>query len=336
MKVLLISGFLGAGKTTFIRELVRRTGRQFAVLENEYAPVGIDGGLLEKALPQPDQQQNIWELTEGCICCSRKGDFAASVLTIANTVDPEYLIVEPTGVGMLRSVIAQLQQIEYERIRLLAPVTLVDGRSLGHCLNQYPEIVMDQITAAHTLVVSKMEKASPQELEPLRMRLQALNPGGEILTRHYTSMDGAWWNSLLQQGYHGERFPIVQESAENQPESYALTGVSLDRPEELIYFLEQLIRGRFGSVYRAKGVLMAGSQAMRFDVTDGRYEVLLTESEEDVGKAVFIGESLARQTLAAAFRQDEPVLRPVGRPGMRRTPPAAAPYFHGLRREEIP
>ncbi len=324
MKLLLISGFLGAGKTTFIRELVRRTGRQIAILENEYAPVGIDGSLLERALPQSDRQRNIWELTEGCICCSMKGDFAASVVPIANPVDPEYLIVEPPGVGRLSSVIAQLQQIEYARIRLLAPVTLVDGKSLGHCLSQYPQIAEDQIAAAHTLVVSKMENAPPEEMEPLRVRLRELNPSGDILTRHYTTMDDAWWNRLQEQGYHGERFPIPQEGEEKRPENYALTGVCLDRPEELICFLEQLIRGRFGAVYRAKGVLMAGPQALRFDVTDGRYEVLLMEQAEDAGKAVFIGENLARQALAAAFRRDEPVLPTPGRPGARRTPPTSS------------
>ena len=86
MKVLVISGFLGAGKTTFLKELAHRTHRDFAVMENEYGEVGIDGGVLEQDDPQ--EKLNIWELTEGCICCSRKADFATSVLTIANTVDP--------------------------------------------------------------------------------------------------------------------------------------------------------------------------------------------------------------------------------------------------------
>ncbi len=323
MKLLLVSGFLGAGKTTFIRELVRRTGRQIAILENEYAPVGIDGGLLEAAMPQSSRQQSIWELTEGCICCSKKGDFASSVLTIAGSVDPEYLIVEPTGVGMLSSVIAQLQQIEYDRIRLLAPVALVDGVSFGHCLSRYPDIVTDQISAAHTLIISKMERASPEEMERLRIRLREIHPGAEILTRHYTAMDDGWWSGLLERGYRGERFPIPRESEEKRPETYAMTDVSLERPEELICFLEQLIRGKFGEVYRAKGVLMAGPQALRFDMTDARYEILLTEPAEDTGKVVFIGENLARQALAEVFRYDAAALPPLGRAGVRRAPASA-------------
>ena len=124
MRILVVSGFLGAGKTTFIKELARRTREDFSVMENEYGQVGIDGQLLaEKEMPESGEEDagklNIWELTEGCICCSMKSDFASSILTIANTIDPEYLIVEPTGVGMLSNVMNNIRLIQYERISLL-------------------------------------------------------------------------------------------------------------------------------------------------------------------------------------------------------------------------
>ncbi len=303
MKILIISGFLGAGKTTFVRELVRHSKRTMAILENEYAAAGIDGGLLENSLP-PDQKPNIWELTEGCICCSMKGDFAASVLTIANTVDPEYLIVEPTGVGMLSGVIANLQQIEYERIMLLAPITIVDGKSLGRYLEEYPDIFKDQITAAHTIVVSKMERADAQEICAAEMILRDLNPQAGILTTHYSLMDDDWWNGLLEQGFRGESLPIVKEEAEKIPESCTLEQVSMNSPEELLIFLEELIRGRFGDLFRAKGVLRTGTQTLHFDVTDDRYIVESAEEEITDGKVVFIGEKIARREIARRFRQD--------------------------------
>ena len=128
MKILVISGFLGAGKTTFIKALAKHTGREFAILENEYGSVGVDGDSLKDNIPPG--KVNIWEMAEGCICCSMKGDFAASVLTIANTVDPEYLVIEPTGVGMLSSIIQSLKEIEYERMG-----TVMNGtdRNLRSC-----------------------------------------------------------------------------------------------------------------------------------------------------------------------------------------------------------
>ena len=131
MKILVVSGFLGAGKTTFIRTLAERTKKDFAVMENEYGAVNVDGDLLEQT-----KDLNIWELTEGCICCSMQNDFATSIQTIANTVDPEYLIVEPTGVGMLSKIIENIQKIEYERITLLEPLRFWTVRCMiVVCLN---------------------------------------------------------------------------------------------------------------------------------------------------------------------------------------------------------
>ena len=103
MKILIVSGFLGAGKTTFIKRLARNVDQRFAILENEYGAAGIDGARLGQN--RQGTQKNVWEMTEQCICCIGKKDFAASVLTIANVVDPEYLIVEPTGVGSLARII---------------------------------------------------------------------------------------------------------------------------------------------------------------------------------------------------------------------------------------
>ena len=100
MKVLIVSGFLGAGKTTFIRTLSNRLNKDFVILENEYASINID-----KDIIKDDTGLNVWEFTEKCICCSGKADFAMNILTIANTISPEYLIVEPTGVGFLSNVI---------------------------------------------------------------------------------------------------------------------------------------------------------------------------------------------------------------------------------------
>lgn len=91
---------------------------------------------------------NVWELTENCICCSGKQDFATSILTIANTIDPEFLIVEPTGVAKLSSIIENIRQIQYEKISLLQPVAVVDGNNILSLSKKYGEIFLDQIENA--------------------------------------------------------------------------------------------------------------------------------------------------------------------------------------------
>ena len=179
MKILVISGFLGAGKTTFIKELAKRTKQDFAVMENEYGAVGVDGGLLSEENEDSDVPLNIWELTEGCICCTRKSDFATSILTIANTIDPEYLIVEPTGVGMLSKIIENIKMIQYERISLLSPITILDGAHFEEMLDKFPETCRDQIQAAGLVVISKKENADEKERIDLEEHMQyPLFPNG--------------------------------------------------------------------------------------------------------------------------------------------------------------
>ena len=153
MKILIISGFLGAGKTTFIKALQRHTQKEYVILENEYGDADIDTAVLQR------DNMKVWELTEGCICCSVKADFANSVLTISNTLDPDYLIVEPSGVGMLSNIYTNIKKIQYARIRLLAPITLIDFHSFQEYMDTFDAFYKDQIINAGRVLIAKGEKA---------------------------------------------------------------------------------------------------------------------------------------------------------------------------------
>lgn len=302
MKILVISGFLGAGKTTFIKQLALRTRREIAVLENEYGSVNVDGDILKNSLDS--EKVDIWEMTEGCICCSMKGDFTASVLTIANAVDPEYLVIEPTGVGMLSSILQGLQQIEYDRITLLAPVTIVDGQSYYHYEQEYHALYRDQLSYAHTILLSKLEQADEYQKEGLKEALRLYNPTAQIVTEHYSAMPDEWWDSLMETGYDGKILKQTPDTAGTAFETMALEGVFLKEPEQLLLLLEQLIRGRYGNIIRAKGSLRAGEQSLMFDVADGTYSVIGTDGEM-AGKVVFIGNYIRRQALRALFSSEK-------------------------------
>ena len=260
MKILIVSGFLGAGKTTFIKALAKHTGKDFAILENEYGTAGIDADRLRAEEGQ--SPVNIWEMTEGCICCSAKGDFSLSVLSIANTIDPEYLVIEPTGVGMLGNVLENVKKIEYQRISILSPVTIADIYSCRRYLKEYPALYENQIREAGTIFLSKSEQASPEEKEEARQILTKINPTATIYTDHYSSIENAYFAS----------------------------------PESLLIFLEDLIRGKYGNIFRAKGQLPAGSCWFQFDVADSRYGITGCEPLK-TGKAVFIGTDIQRQPI---------------------------------------
>ena len=216
MKILIVSGFLGAGKTTFIKRLARNVDQRFAILENEYGAAGIDGARLGQN--RQGTQKNVWEMTEQCICCIGKKDFAASVLTIANVVDPEYLIVEPTGVGSLARIIENLRQIEYERIQLLSPVTIVDVYSYRRYMAEYPELYQDQIRSADTIIVSKTEACQAEEKQRIQEFLQEINPQAKIITDYASTMTREDYQSLLLGGRYEKKVQDTQ-SGEKMPET---------------------------------------------------------------------------------------------------------------------
>ena len=295
MKILIISGFLGAGKTTFIKELAKRTKKEIAIFENEYGTSGVDGDILKEST-----KVNIWELTEGCICCSVKGDFAASVLTIANTVNPEYLVIEPTGVAMLSNLITNLKQIEYEHIKLMAPIVIVDALSLERYKNEFPEIYKDQIEFADTVIFSKSENLSDNEKEKLSLEVKSINNSCNIVSDHYSTQPDSWWDSLLLKYLDGTvEIPIKDETAE-MPDSFSLNNISVRSVEKFIIFLENLIRGMYGNVFRAKGSFAVKGLNLRFDVADNRYLVEL-DTYEISDKVVFIGNDIKKQKIREVF-----------------------------------
>lgn len=295
MKILIISGFLGAGKTTFIKELAKRTKKEIAIFENEYGTSGVDGDILKEST-----KVNIWELTEGCICCSVKGDFAASVLTIANTVNPEYLVIEPTGVAMLSNLITNLKQIEYEHIKLMAPISIVDALSLERYKNEFPEIYKDQIEFADTVIFSKSENLSENEKEKLGLEVKSINNSCNIVSDHYSTQPDSWWDSLLLKYLDGTvDIPIKDETAE-MPDSFSLNNISVRSVEKFIIFLENLIRGVYGNVFRAKGSFTVKGLNLRFDVADNRYLVEL-DTDEISDKVVFIGNDIKKQKIREVF-----------------------------------
>lgn len=311
MRILVVSGFLGAGKTTFIKELARRTREDFSVMENEYGQVGIDGQLLaEKEMPESGEEDagklNIWELTEGCICCSMKSDFASSILTIANTIDPEYLIVEPTGVGMLSNVMNNIRLIQYERISLLSPITILDGNSFDRYCQEFPDIYRDQIASAGCVLVSKMEGADRQTLEQLEQSIRQINPAAEIFTTHYSANPDSWWESLLSRPADPtQKLPGKAETPDLQ--NLGLTEVSLPSGNQLLLFLQGVVAGVFGDICRAKGYLPVGSGEqtawLRFDVVDHNYSITGIEAMPD-SRAVLIGKGLKKNWLREVLQKN--------------------------------
>ena len=298
MKILVVSGFLGAGKTTFIQELVRRTGRDFAIYENEYGQADIDARRLRQ-----DSDLKVWESTENCICCSGKQDFATSVLTISNTIDPEYLIVEPTGVAKLQSILDNVNQVAWERISLLAPVTVVDAVSWQNQRTDFPEIFDNQLSAAASVVISKLAPGSEDAAEPIKQLAAEMNPQAEVIAESsYAAIPDEWWNGLLTRALDGSvlKDPASEKDEEPDLETMALTHAELPSPTHLIWLLDAASAGVFGKLARAKGTLPCGNQWVKFDLVERAWAITGDEPQEE-SRCVFIGRELLRHGLREVF-----------------------------------
>ncbi|MBR5689442.1 MAG: hypothetical protein IKX17_03225, partial [Prevotella sp.] len=264
MKILVVSGFLGAGKTTFIKELIRRTKKQPVILENEYGDNNLDsrslsgGGSLE-----------ILEFMEGCVCCTKKDSFVNTVLSISAGMDPEYLVIEPTGIGKLGNILSSIRRIEYERISLLPSLVVLAPRSVDSYLREFPEIYTDQVKHASKIVFSKSENESPEVLQRVAEKIRAINENAEIVTSHYSTMDDQWWNALFETSESSAKPVETPEYRKNslkfgldqnvgQPQQFSFKNVRLSSPTELIVLLEDVLRGRFGYIPRAKGLVLVG------------------------------------------------------------------------------
>lgn len=262
-------------------------------MENEYGEAGLDGALLEQ------DRLKVWQLTEGCICCSLKSDFASSILTIANTLNPEYLIVEPTGVGLLSAVLRNIGKIEYERIELLEPLTLVDVNCVDAYLKRFFSIYSDQIKSAPRILLSKIEHIAEHDLRRITDLLQKMNPCAEILSTPYQNQDEAWFHALLERRLHRgkeEAGQGVGTMLVSDLEQVSLTGIAFDTVHDLLEWLVALLRGYFGTVYRAKGFLPICGQWTKFDIVDKQYTVTRCAPMHGA-RAVIIGHKLDRLRL---------------------------------------
>lgn len=312
MKILVVSGFLGAGKTTFIKELIRRTKKQPVILENEYGDNNLDsrslsgGGALE-----------ILEFMEGCVCCTKKDSFVNTVLSISAAMDPEYLVIEPTGIGKLGNILSSIRRIEYERIALLPSVLVLAPRSINSYLKEFPEIYTDQVKHASKIVFSKSENESPELLQRVTEQIRAINADAEIISSHYSTMDEQWWNALFEGSESAVKTVETPEYrkrslgyslndvAQNlgQPQQITLKNVALSSLAELIVLLEDILRGRFGYIPRAKGVVLVGTEYLHFDLADNLYAIIGADEKEPKSQLTFIGNRLDVEGLRARFQQ---------------------------------
>jgi G3E family GTPase len=193
IKVDIISGFLGAGKTTLIKKLLESgiAKEKVVLIENEFGEIGIDGGFLKNAGVE------IKEINSGCICCSLVGDFSTAMKEIVERFNPERIIIEPSGVGKLSDIIKAVENTDLG-LNLNIIATVVDGGKCKMYMKNFGEFFLDQIKQANTIVISKLEKLSQEKLLASVELVKQENPHANIITTPIEKLENAKLLEVLE------------------------------------------------------------------------------------------------------------------------------------------
>ena len=185
-KIDVFSGFLGAGKTTLIKKLLKEgyDGEKLVLIENEFGEIGIDGGFMK------DAGIEVTEMNQGCICCSLVGDFGKALKKVLDEYNPDRIIIEPSGVGKLSDVIKAVMDVKSDEIVLNSYTTVCDASKIKMYMKNFGEFYKNQVETAKTIVLSRTQKLSEEKLAEAVAMIKELNDHATIVTTNWDEISG--------------------------------------------------------------------------------------------------------------------------------------------------
>lgn len=327
-KVDIISGFLGAGKTTFIKQMIDQVfqGQKLVLIENEFGEIGIDGGFLK------DAGIEITEMNSGCICCTLVGDFSIALKKVLDEYAPDRVLIEPSGVGKLSDIVRAVEAVKKDApIEIEGRIAVVDGKKAKMYLKNFGEFYKDQVASASTIVISRTQMMKPEAVEECVSLLRGENDQAAIITTPWEQLDAGairralehktGMEDLLEDVHDHEHCHHDHEHHDHEhhdhehcchdhhhhhaDEIFTSWGkeTAHQYTEEELEKILQTLSGETGcgTVLRAKGILcMADGTWKQFDLVPGEYEV--REGRADyTGRLCVIGTDLAQDQLAELF-----------------------------------
>lgn len=306
----IISGFLGAGKTTFIKKLLdvcQQRNERIVLIENEFGTISIDGELVRR------DGLEVYEITKGCICCSMKEDFTVTLSTILDTIKPDRILFEPSGIFVFDEIRDMLKSPSYaSRCRVESVTTIVDCIHFLKQQRKYGPFFQNQIRHADTVVLSKVQLVSEKEVLQTAAELAGLNSRAEILMEEWGSLSAETLVALLSRK-HSEIAtvtlkrtdligrPTKQARVKNAHQAFDTTGFATNRifsERELTDLLDTL--SHLGEIVRAKGLLCSADGGLEFSYVNGSYSIT-PSLPRPVGIVSIIGQELPRMKLHEMF-----------------------------------
>ena len=333
----IFSGFLGAGKTTLIKKLIKESfaGQKVVLIENEFGEIGIDGGFLKESGIQ------INELNAGCICCSLVGDFRAALQQVVEQYHPDRIVIEPSGVGKLSDVTRAVEGVaEHLDVKLNSFVTVADVNKVKMYMKNFGEFYDDQISHASCIILSRTQTASEEKIAAAVAMLREKNPTATIVTTAWDSLTGEQILKAMssKDDFKAELIAMaakaneehVEEDEEEEHEhhhhdedghcccghhhhhhhdhdadevftSWGVETAKKFSKADIEHALTELDGGKYGMILRSKGIVDGGADGwLEFDYVPGEWEV--RQRGADVGgKLVVIGSKLDEKAIAALF-----------------------------------
>lgn len=334
-KIDIISGFLGAGKTTLIKKLLKEAlGQEKIVLiENEFGEIGIDSGFLKEAGIQ------VTEMNSGCICCSLVGDFGTALKEVVSKYAPDRIIIEPSGVGKLSDVIKAVQkEAENCSLSLNSFVTVADAKKCQMYMKNFGEFYNNQIEYAGTIILSRTGQLQEEKLQKAVELIREHNQKAAVITTPWEELDGEKILSVMEEGNqlsrelfdkeeicpgcghhheHGEDHHHEHEHhhhhehehgdhhhhhADEVFTSWGIETLKKFEEESLENILKQLSeKDSFGTILRAKGIVESGDKTwIHFDLVPGEYEIRRGDADY-TGRICVIGAKLDTEKIQKLF-----------------------------------
>ena len=212
-KVDIISGFLGAGKTTFIKELIEKVfpGEKVVLIENEFGEIGIDSRFLQNSGVQ------VTEMNSGCICCTLVGDFAVSLKQVVTQFHPDRILIEPSGVGKLSDVAQAVINVQQEAgLTINSRITIVDGKKIKLYMKNFGEFYNDQIEHATTIAISRSQLLTEEKLAEAVAMLREHNTEAAIITAPWDQLSGQAISEAIEQGHSLEQELMAEMQAHHE------------------------------------------------------------------------------------------------------------------------
>ncbi len=300
-KIGIISGFLGAGKTTLIQKLLKKAmqNEKVVIIENEFGEIGIDGRILKQAGIQ------VREINSGCICCTLAGDFSDTLKEVLRKYQPSRILIEPSGVGKLSDILPACSRIaSKEKSKVSFCITVVNALKYNMYAKNFSEFFFDQIENAKTIFLSRTQKIELSQLQDVVKSLREHNPKAAILTTPWEQISA---DTMLQISESGIP-PLIQENG--LPEHHhhgdeAFQVWSVETPNSFsCHLLDSALQllPQYGNVLRAKGLVpLKEGGWCQFDYVSGERNFQRTEPDF-TGRICVIGEKLDKQGLSKLFR----------------------------------